>query len=180
MNVFIAGPRAISALDKAVNEKLHSIYVNNHTVLVGDANGVDKAVQKYFANLRYGDVIVYACEGKTRNNAGCWDVQIVDVPAHVKGFDYYKIKDKAMADDAEYGFMIWNGESKGTLNNMINLLSANKSTLIYLTKTSSFYETDSMEKLQRLIMLCGQDTQKTFDKLRKTTAPIAYQQVSLF
>lgn len=34
-----------------------------------------------------------------------------------------------MAKAADYGFMIWNGKSKGTLNNIINLVQYNKNVL---------------------------------------------------
>jgi hypothetical protein len=38
-----------------------------------------------------------------------------------RGFDYYSVKDRAMADTAEYGLMLWDGQSKGTVNNLVNL-----------------------------------------------------------
>ena len=59
-------------------------------------------------------------------------VHNVPVPASVRGFEFYKQKDIAMANTADYGFMIWDGESKGTLNNMINLISRNKPVMVYL------------------------------------------------
>lgn len=43
MRVFIAGPRAISKLNKRIEERLHNIYSMQMTVIVGDANGIDKA-----------------------------------------------------------------------------------------------------------------------------------------
>ena len=167
MKVFIAGSINISVLDKAVEGRLNNIHVKNYTVLVGDANGVDKAVQKYFFNRKYANVVIFASGEKARNNVGNWEIQKIDVPAHVKGFDYYTAKDKAMADAADYGFMIWNGESKGTLNNIINLIKSDKKTVVYLTKLNSFYNIDSMEKLQDLIDLCGQSARLIFDKLHK-------------
>jgi hypothetical protein len=36
-----------------------------------------------------------------------------------RGFAYYATKDQVMVDDAEYGLMLWDGESKGTLNSVI-------------------------------------------------------------
>jgi hypothetical protein len=175
MKIFIAGSMTISVLDKAVEERLNNIHVKNYTVLVGDANGVDKAVQKYFFSRGYTNVIVFASEGKARNNVGNWKIQKIDVPDYVKGFDYYTVKDKAMSDVADYGFMIWNGETKGTLNNIINLIKSNKKTVVYLTKLNSFYNIDSMEKLQDLIDLCGQSTRLIFDKLHKVPAKILLQ-----
>ncbi len=122
LKIFIAGPRAISSLEKTVEDRLYGIYTKNYTVLVGDASGVDKAVQKFFSQLGYSNVVVLASNGKVRNNLGSWQVETVTVPNSIRGFDFYAAKDKAMADNADYGFMLWNGESKGTLNNIINLL----------------------------------------------------------
>ena len=180
MKVFIAGPRAISVLDKPVEERLNNILANSYTVLVGDANGVDRAVQKHFSSLDYGNVIVFASEGKARNNVGNWEIRSINVPEQSKGFNYYAAKDIAMSDDADYGFMIWNGESKGTLNNIINLLNLGKNSIVYLTKTNSFYTIDSISKLLSLVTMCGNSTQTLFEKLRKASASGAFQQTSLF
>ena len=39
-----------------------------------------------------------------------------------------------MANDADSGFMIWDGKSKGTLMNIIDLLNLNKPVEIYHTE----------------------------------------------
>ncbi|MDQ2088026.1 hypothetical protein RBH29_16480 [Herbivorax sp. ANBcel31] len=70
MNIFIAGPRAISRLDKLVIHKINDIMDNNYNILVGDANGVDKAVQKFCSEKSYKNVRVCATMGKARNNLG--------------------------------------------------------------------------------------------------------------
>ena len=180
MNVFIAGPRAISVLDKAVVERLNNIFANKHTVLVGDADGVDSSVQRFFSYLQYRNVVVFACEGKARNNIGSWEVRNIAVPPRLRGFKYYEVKDKAMSTDADYGFMIWNGESKGTLNNIINLVKQGKKTVVYHTKTQSFFNISSDSGLQDLISICGQKTQLLFSRLITPIVPNDLQQISLF
>ena len=176
MKIFIAGPRAISTLASDVKERLHSIYSKNYTVLVGDANGADKAVQKYFAGLNYANVIVYASSGKTRNNLGNWLVEAVPVTVGIKGFEFFAAKDKAMAKAADYGFMLWNGESKGTLNNIINLLRDNKKALVHLSlktgKTGTcppFNNIDSFEKLESLLKICPYETWALYKSLTPHT-----------
>jgi hypothetical protein len=64
---------------------------------------------------------------------GQWEVRNIPVKSNVTGFAFYAEKDKAMADNADYGFMIWNGKSKGTLNNIINLSRQLKVVLVYFT-----------------------------------------------
>ena len=180
MKVFIAGPRAISSLDAPVQEKLNSIYQKKFTVLIGDSSGVDSAVQNFFSDLGYGKVIVFASNGRVRNNIGSWEIRNISVPDHTKGFNYYAEKDKAMADDADCGFMIWNGESKGTLNNIINLLNAGKQTVVYLISAKSFYRIDDIDSLNNLISLCSSNTRLLYERLNKPSVAIAFQQISLF
>ena len=68
MKVFIAGPRAVTELDANVIKQLDQIYSNNYTVVVGDADGIDSSVQRYFYSKGYQNVSVFASNGKARNN----------------------------------------------------------------------------------------------------------------
>lgn len=43
-----------------------------------------------------------------------------------------------MAKDADCGFMIWDKNSKGTLNNIIDLLNQKKSVELYLNEEKVF------------------------------------------
>jgi len=165
MKVFIAGPRAISKLNKRVEERLNNIYSMQMNVIVGDAAGVDKAVQDYFFRMKYENVSVYATQGKARNNIGSWKVVNVEVEKKLKGFDFYAAKDIRMAEEADYGFMIWNGKSKGTLNNVINLINGKKKTLIYFVPGNEFFTVKTLEDLERIISLCEEDTRNLFNNL---------------
>ena len=118
MKIFIAGTKSLQKLDTPVLQRMMSIYQKGYCVLVGDCCGVDSSVQKFYSGLGYGNVVVYASNGKARNNIGNWQIRNVPVPSYFRGFDFYKQKDIAMANDADYGFMIWDGESRGTLNNI--------------------------------------------------------------
>ena len=73
-------------------------------ILVGDANGADKAVQRYLAaDKAYTNVLVHCMENHCRNNVGNWPICEVAAPRGARGFDYYSLKDRAMAEAAEYG-----------------------------------------------------------------------------
>jgi len=169
MKIFIAGPRMVSGLTNEIEDRLYGICMKGYSILVGDASGVDKAVQQYFTRLEYSNVLVYASNGKARNNLGNWHVEAVPVPANVTGFEFYAMKDRAMATDADYGFMIWNGESRGTLNNIVNLLNNNKKTLVYFTPKNSFICVDNFYKLEQLLINCHNGTKSLFHKLYKKT-----------
>jgi hypothetical protein len=82
-------------------------------ILVGDASGADKAVQRYVADKPYPNVLVHCMKDHCRNNVGNWPTREVAGPRGAKGFEYYSLKDRAMAEAAEYGLMLWDGKSKG-------------------------------------------------------------------
>ena len=56
---FIAGSRAISRLNEQIRERLDNIMRQQLTILVGDANGADKAVQAYLGFLMYARLKIY-------------------------------------------------------------------------------------------------------------------------
>lgn len=163
--IFIAGPLAIKKLDNSVEEKINQISKDGNSILVGDANGVDKLVQTVLKMNDTSNVKIYANNGKTRNNIGNWEVENVKVDNKLKGFDYYSKKDEAMARDADYGFMIWNGKSRGTLNNIINLRTHDKSILVYFTPCKKFFYIDKNSKLEKIILSCPEKTKLIYKEL---------------
>lgn len=178
MQVFIAGPRAIRSLNTEVTQELHKIVDQNITVLLGDANGVDKQLQKFFYGLNYTNVIIYASEGRARNNLGRWIVKNVSVPPNAKGFEYYAAKDLKMSEDANYGFMIWNGKSKGTLNNIINLAKQEKKVVIYFTPHSKFYSIRSLQTAEDILSFCDKETAILFQNLIESKEKV--EQINFF
>lgn len=119
--VFIGGSRSISRLPEEVEKRLANIVANGHRVVVGDADGVDKAAQNFFSARGYETVTVYCSGKKTRNNVGGWPVRAVEPDGNVRGFEFFAAKDRAMADTADAGLMIWDGQSPGTILNVIRL-----------------------------------------------------------
>ena len=179
MKIFIAGARAIANLDEAVIAKLDSISENGYEVLVGDALGADRLVQQFYVDKAYRNVTVFASNGEARNNLGDWRVENIAVKRTLRGFDYYKQKDVAMANAADYGLMIWNGESRGTLNNIVNLLRQEKDCVVYLVSHKRFFNIDSEDKLLSLLKLCPSAASSQYKKLAAKEAP-SYVQIAMF
>ena len=150
--VFIGGSRGIFYLGTIVKQQINKFLFKNYTILVGDANGGDKAVQKYLLEKNYKNVIVFCTGDKCRNNLGNWKVRHVS-PNGIKtrNFFYYAQKDKKMAEEADFGFMLWNGKSRGTFNNMLNLLRLKKYVIVYLSLDNKIYPINSFETLQKWI-----------------------------
>lgn len=152
-SVFIGGSRAISKLNAPLREKLDDFIQRGCTIFIGDANGADKAVQQHLALREYDRVVVY-CMDRCRNNIGGWATKPISRPAGPRDFAYYAAKDKAMADDAKCGMMLWDGESKGTLNNIQNLLAAGKKVLVYFSPEGAFYKLVTSDDLNGLVSRC--------------------------
>lgn len=140
MKIFIAGPRAVSNLDENILIKITNICEKNFEILIGDAEGIDKSIQKILSKKSYKKVTVFASNGIARNNCGDWKIENVPVDKNANGFDFYVQKDIQMAKKADIGFMIWNGKSKGTFNNIINLLKMNKEVILYYVPNKKFYK----------------------------------------
>ena len=149
--IFIAGSRALPRLNPDVKRRIDSIIEKGFTILVGDANGADKAVQRYLAEKQFQNVIVHCMAGKCRNNVAGWPTKEIPDHSGARGFSYYSIKDLAMAGDAEYGLMIWDGESKGTLNNVINMLHQNKMVVVYYAPEKKFHNLRTSGDLNQLL-----------------------------
>ncbi|MBR2471917.1 MAG: hypothetical protein IKB55_04455 [Clostridia bacterium] len=178
MKIFIAGAKSIKNIDDNIKQKLLSIAKKNYDVLVGDCHGIDSAVQNYFNILKYPKVTIYASNGKARNNLGNWSIQNVPVEEGTVGFEFYRKKDVAMANEADYGFMVWDGKSKGTLNNIISLTNQNKVVLLYLIKHKKMLKIQTSEELSALISKCDKSTQALFKKYNSIKDD--YFQITLF
>ena len=136
--VFIAGSRRLRSIPPDVRRRLDEMIRRELTILVGDANGADKAVQSYLAEQKYGSVTIYCTAGDCRNNIGGWPVRAVPAPHAARDFAFFTAKDAAMADDADVALMLWDGQSSGTIVNVARLVSRNKPTVIYVSPTKTF------------------------------------------
>lgn len=153
-NVFFGGSRNLGNLNPTLKTRLKNVITNKHTVLIGDANGVDKVVQSFFAEEGYRNVVVYCMNGVCRNNVGNWQIKSIASGGKKKDFAYYVMKDVQLSLDADYGFMIWDGESKGTLNNVLNLVHQGKSTLVYYAPSCEFIQVKTTDDVVSLVANC--------------------------
>jgi hypothetical protein len=141
-------------LNLVIRGRIDDLVNRRCTILIGDANGADKAVQQYLADRNYDRVTVY-CMEKCRNNIGHWPIRNVEPPRNSRGFAYYAAKDLVMSQEAKCGLMLWDGKSKGTLNNMLNLIGAEKRTLIYFAPEGDFHLVATEADLQALLARCA-------------------------
>ena len=49
--------------------------------------------------------------------------------------------------------MIWNGKSKGTFNNIVNLIKYEKTVLLYLIPNKKFYKIENFSDVDKLVRI---------------------------
>jgi adenine-specific DNA-methyltransferase len=129
--IFIGGSRHVSRLPVEIQRRLDKVINSGHRVIVGDATGADKAVQKYLSDAAYDKVTIFCSGDSFRNNLGHWTTRKIDAPKNLKGFQFYAAKDREMAREADFGLMIWDGKSPGTILNVLRLVRAGKIAVLF-------------------------------------------------
>lgn len=152
--VFLSGSRKISRLTDAIRGRLRSIVEQGFRVIVGDANGADKALQSFFADIHYHNVVIFCAGGVCRNNVGEWPTENVTVDRRLRGREFYTQKDKAMATAADYGFVLWDGKSVGSITNVLELMKNRKPVLVYFGPEKTFYNLKQPEDVRALLRHC--------------------------
>jgi hypothetical protein len=149
--VFVAGSMNIKHLHPLFVERLSNIVSSKLDVVVGDADGADASIQESLLELDAAVVTVY-CSGKQpRNNVGNWPVQCIVPDASPGTRAYFTAKDLEMAKVADYGLMIWDAKSTGTLSNVIELLRRGKKCVVFVNKEKTFFTVADVEVLKNLI-----------------------------
>lgn len=149
--VFIGGSRNVKRLTEQVRQRLDQIIEKTLPVLVGDANGADKAVQRYLFDRRYDRVEVFCVAGICRNNVGGWKTRVISPPQHGSKRDHYTARDAEMTREGSIGFMLWDGESRGTLANLSRLIEQQKKVVVYLQPRKRFFTLRSENDLEEFL-----------------------------
>ncbi len=162
--VFLSGSRRLNRTNESIQEWIKNIVDQGYQIVVGDANGADKALQKVLAEIHYSKVVVYCSGQKCRNNIGHWETRQITVDTHLKGREFYTQKDKAMAVEADYGFVLWDGKSAGSISNVFELLKRNKKAVVYFAPEKRFFTVSSLNDANMLLEKCDIEA---FDSIKK-------------
>lgn len=152
--VFLGGSRHVSRLNDQIRERLKTIIQKNLPVIVGDANGADKAMQTFLCKEGYLNVEVFCSGHACRNNVGNWKTNLVESDSRERHFSFYAAKDIIMASEATFGLMIWDGKSVGTLLNVWRLLENQKKVVVYIAPERQFLELTGADQWPQLIAKC--------------------------
>ena len=98
--------------------------------VIGECKGSDLETQKFLAENGYKNVVVYYSGDRARVNIGSWEEKKIGANKFEKGYELYKRKDEQMAIDADEGFMILKGATRGSMANIERLVALKKRCLV--------------------------------------------------
>ena len=171
--VFVGGSRRIVRLNPEVVLRLDTILAKRASILVGDANGADKAVQTFLKSREYRDVEVFCSGDDCRNNVGNWTLRRVAVESRKRDFDFYAAKDQLMSREADAGLMIWDNKSAGTLMNALRLVRQGKQVSIFEAQPARFIELRSESAWNDFFSGCSDEVKSRIAKLSASDSEIA-------
>ena len=126
MKIFLSGSKTIRCLPERLTALLDEYCKQNCAFLVGDCAGADILMQKYLHEKGYENVTVYVSGDRIRHKVDAFPVKHISVPGNVKGFALYRQKDIAMVNDCDAAVMLWDGKTRGTCCNIIDMQRLNK------------------------------------------------------
>lgn len=162
--VFISGSMSIKKINLEVLERINNIIDSGYQVLVGDADGVDTSIQSHLLEKNAKSVLVYCTGEQPRNNIGKWSINKIETKYKPGTRSYFTAKDLVMADDCDYGLMIWDAKSTGTLSNTVELLRREKKSLVFVNKESLFIKVRSVSDLEILVSYMSDSAFSKADK----------------
>src|ERR1700734_62408 len=148
--VFIAGSLSIKRLHPFFLERIKTVVESGLAIVVGDADGADTSIQRALLELGAENVTVYCSGTNPRNNVGDWPVESVHSSQAPGSRAFFVAKDIKMAKVADYGLMIWDTKSTGTLSNVIELLAHERSSRVFINRKRKFITVSDANSLKQL------------------------------
>lgn len=180
--VFIAGSLSIKRLHPRFLECLDKIVASAFDVVVGDADGADASIQQALHERNACSVTVYCSGEKPRNNLGDWPVHRVSTDQKTGSRAFFTAKDLEMAEAADYGLMMWDAKSTGTLSNVIELLKRGRTSRVFVNKEQRLVTVKSAQDLIRLVALMSEGARTKAEQkigLSRRVASVGREQLAL-
>lgn len=162
--IFISGSMRIKRLDTKVKERIDNIIDSDFSILLGDADGVDASIQELLNSKGYTKVTIFCSGNKVRNIIGRWNVEKVPTDYHENTRLFFTAKDIQMAKKCDYGFMVWDSKSTGTLSNVYELLSQGKKSLVFVNKLKTFIKVCKVTDFEELVSVMSTSAFEKADK----------------
>ena len=156
MLIVLGGTRKVETLPTEINELILEFVNQDHKFYVGDAPGIDSAFQKFLFALKVKNVTVFSSAERVRSNLGNWTEFQIESPVKSKSHARHSIKDRHMTSKADLGIMVWDGQSAGTLANVIDLLEMKKECYLFNLVDRDLVKFDNEKKLEEYLTNFGQ------------------------
>ena len=130
--IWLGGSQSLSELPDPVKQKLDSWMIQQAQFVIGDGKGADRLMQRFLAEKGYGKVWIHVSGDDVRCNEGGWEVVnclTFDPPG---SYEFDKAKDSVMAELAHEALLLWDGESFGTRDNIIDMRRRGKPVTVFL------------------------------------------------
>ena len=179
--IFIAGSITIKSLDARALQRIDNVIESGADVVVGDADGVDTAIQLHLFNAGVKNATVFCAGEAPRNNIGGWPTEAVSTN-HAPGTRaFFTAKDLRMAERADFGLMIWDTKSTGTLTNVVELLTRKKKSVVYVNRDKVFKNVGTVDDLESLVTCMSEPAKRKADeKMRLSERIQALKQTAMF
>ncbi len=152
MKIVLAGSRKLAFIPEPVISMLQDHIEAGDIFFIGDAPGMDTTFQQFMLRNEYASVEVFSSAGYVRNNIGKWQEHQIETTLKSKSNALHAFKDREMCKLADFGIMIWDQESAGTLSNAIDLLEQGKTCLIYNAVDQEFVRFETIETLNKWLV----------------------------
>ena len=162
--IFISGSMRIKRLDPKVKDRINNIIKSDFSILLGDAAGVDASIQELFNSKGYTKVTIFCSGDNARNNIGRWKVEKIHTDYQKNTRLFFTAKDIQMANKCDYGFMVWDSKSTGTLSNVYELLSQGKKSLVFINKLRTFKKIGKVADFEDLVSVMSANAFEKADK----------------
>ena len=153
MKIFLGGSQGIRELPLQIKNQLIKHINKGDEFLVGDCRGADEAFQNWLMEYSYPQVTVYSSDSEVRYNAGFPVKQIPTItsPGLSGSWLFWQAKDEGMRRDADAGLFLWDGSSKGTFVNILDLILRGKSMEVWKTTDGKMFNPSSFDDVQAML-----------------------------
>ena len=138
--IFLGGSKIINRLEDEIKEDLIDFMNCGHYIIIGDCMGADFQMQKLLAENGYPNITIYYSGDRPRFNLGNWKTKHVSSNKYLSDYERQKLKDNQMAIDSDFGYMLLQGQTKGTMANVHKLLEQIKPCYVMMHDKNGVYD----------------------------------------
>lgn len=178
MKVVLAGSIKFHALPDEVIQLLENLLDANVEFLIGDARGIDTEFQRYLKVKTYPSVRVFFSGLALRTNLGLWPATPVRAAGNARGAALHGAKDRHMTGIASEGVMVWDGESVGTIANVLDLLDQEKRCFLFVGPENELLCLESIREIGPIAETYPapfKEARNRLDKLKKQEVAKIYE-----